>query len=207
MSKNKRPVERFYFVYKKRDGVIEIVHEVVKLSYHDEVETAYGKIAVKGSEGIFCNTIDEAFAVERNFDFLMDDSVGPEEFNPVKWEVPKEEILDIELKVLHNGILLDRKPEEQEVAEVSDEDKKHPDMDRNRTLVFECDSCGELVETLNGSWKADVPEKCPKCSQGSFKEIQAPPTRFFDRTREKNWDKGLSPTQQARVLSGEIDPY
>lgn len=206
MPKPKKPLESFFFVYKKGREVI-IEHEVTKMNYHEEVETVYGKIGVMGSEGIFCNTIDEAFEVERNFDALMDDSLEVAQFTPVKPEIPEEETLDIELKVLHNGILLDgiSETEEPEVAE--EDEKKHPEMDRNRTLVFECDSCGELIDTLNGSWKKDVPEKCPKCQKGTFKEIQAPPTRFFDRTREKNWDKGLTPTQQARVLTGEIDPY
>lgn len=86
-------------------------------------------------------------------------------------------------------------------------EKKHPEMGKFRTLVFQCDDCGKILETTNSSWTEDIPDICPKCGKGKFDEISVAPTNFFDRTRERDWDKELSTEDQARVLNNEIDPY
>lgn len=61
---------------------------------------------------------------------------------------------------------------------------------------------------MNGFWKEEVPDDCPKCQKnGSYEEIPCAPIHLVDRSREKNWKAGLTPDMQARVLAGEVDPY
>lgn len=107
MSNKKRgPSATFFFVYRKPSTEIDIVHGVLNMDYHSEVMTVRGGIRVHGSTGIFCNTVDEAILVEKNFNELMDDDLPVEDFAPQGKEIPKEDsfVLEIEEKEIHNGI-------------------------------------------------------------------------------------------------------
>ncbi len=95
----------YFFVYRK-GREIDIIHNVTRMDYHTEVETVAGPTGVTGSQGIFCNTIDEAFLVEKNFDALMDDELTPGDFIPNRSPIPDDKPLDIEEKMIHNGIRL-----------------------------------------------------------------------------------------------------
>lgn len=78
---------------------------------------------------------------------------------------------------------------------------------KNFSLTFMCDVCDHLIETLNEGYKDDVPEVCPKCSEGKMGyTIKAFNT--VDPERQKNWFKGKTASQIADVLKDEKNnPY
>ncbi len=75
-----------------------------------------------------------------------------------------------------------------------------------------CNNCGDDVCSFLYNWESHIAEVCTKCNVGeliedkSKREVQAN-FYFIDKSREKNWEQGLSPMEQASVLLGETDPY
>lgn len=75
-----------------------------------------------------------------------------------------------------------------------------------------CDKCSHDVCSFLYNWENHIPESCPNCNDGKLVEdISKRETQanfyFIDKSREKNWEQGLSPMQQASVLLDEADPY
>lgn len=85
--------------------------------------------------------------------------------------------------------------------------KKYEDKDRNRILSFKCTCCEYNFTELNGFFE-NVPEKCPECKDGKIEEYFPGCTYGYDRTRQRNWKKGLTQHQIANCLASEKNnPY
>lgn len=74
-----------------------------------------------------------------------------------------------------------------------------------------CNKCKHQMDSFLYNFEHHISENCPKCDgvmveDETKREVQKT-INMIDRSREKNWDKGLSPAQQASVLLGESDPY
>lgn len=98
--------ETYFFVYKRGTEII-IVHGVVRMDYYSEVMTLSGGTGIQGGAGLFCNTLEEAFDVEDNFEELFDNTKSVEEFAPKKQvSVEVDKLLDFEAKVVENGFTI-----------------------------------------------------------------------------------------------------
>lgn len=92
---------------------------------------------------------------------------------------------------------------------INDRIKKYGNMGG----VWICDHCNHEIQSFLYNWEYHVPENCPKCKEGILKEDENRRTKpivpqFIDANRQKNWTQGLTPAQQAAVLSDEkVNPY
>lgn len=75
-----------------------------------------------------------------------------------------------------------------------------------------CDKCKYLMNSFIYNFDYHIPETCPQCNEGKMIENESERSipsvpNMIDKSREKNWEQGLTPMQQASVLLGESDPY
>lgn len=85
------------------------------------------------------------------------------------------------------------------------------------TFDYKCKECGFTAEyCTNKSVPPSMkpPEKCPECNKGKMEKLFSATGQSVDviggydyQYGKKAWKKNLSQTDQAKVLSGEIDPY
>lgn len=85
-------------------------------------------------------------------------------------------------------------------------DKYYPDRHQCFSIDFECEKCQNIIETMNGRWKDDVPEKCEKCGDGKYIVILGAP-RIIDTNKLKNWNENTPIQEQVRILSSNDNPY
>jgi hypothetical protein len=75
-----------------------------------------------------------------------------------------------------------------------------------------CSGCRFEMGSFVYNFDVHVPEICPQCLSGKMIEDESrreePKTvNMIDGSREKNWEKGLSASEQAAVLLDQRDPY
>lgn len=83
---------------------------------------------------------------------------------------------------------------------------------------YKCDKCN-FIDEYNNSFSVPKsmrpPGKCPKCGGGKMKKIFNAAGQSFDivgycynnEYGKKAWKRNLSHGDQAKVLTGEKDPY
>lgn len=81
---------------------------------------------------------------------------------------------------------------------------------------YTCNKCGYSEEIIvSPSVKSVIPDKCPECSVGVMEKQFSVSGQSFDIIGscymndygKHAWKKRMSVSDQARVLSGEKDPY
>lgn len=97
----------------------------------------------------------------------------------------------------------------QENAELYKQRKSHFG---NSIGTWICDKCAHSINSFLHNFENHIPEDCPNCQTGKMiedenKRFVQKTVNMIDRSREKNWEQGLNPMQQASVLLGETDPY
>ena len=75
-----------------------------------------------------------------------------------------------------------------------------------------CSDCRFEMGSFIYNYDIHIHEICPQCMAGKMIEDvtrreEPKIVNMIDRSREKNWDKGLSAAEQASVLLGDKDPY
>ena len=69
--------------------------------------------------------------------------------------------------------------------------------------TYQCDSCGSVLNKIHESMHDTTPPNCMNgCGAMRRAFVKAPRIGMAG----KDWTTGLSDTQQAAVLAGEIDP-
>lgn len=83
---------------------------------------------------------------------------------------------------------------------------------------YKCSACGFQEEySTNTCLPKEMlpPENCPKCKEGKLQKLSSYAGQSFDPGRysyeytygKKAWKRNMSPSDQAKVLAGEIPPY
>lgn len=85
------------------------------------------------------------------------------------------------------------------------------------TFNFKCKACGFQDEyCTNNSVPAEMrpPEYCPHCKTGKLEQQFSPQGQSFDcpgaydyTYGKKAWKRNMSPSDQAKVIAGDKDPY